>query len=231
MRRTITALLVAALAGAGLAAAVERPPNLDDAIRAQERLAGARPNDAGVLNDLGNLLALAGLTERAEEAYRRALEILPDEATLHYNLGLLLRQTGHNKAALRALKRVVELDPSDAWGHYQLAVLLEERRSRSKAIHHFTQAFLLEPKLAELEVNPQLLDSRLVSHALTIAYVERVGKLENAPRQYEHPKRITRLLVPEARRTPAGGETSEETEGEPRKPRRKSKKKKPSGGS
>lgn len=227
MPRTITALLVAALAGAGVAAAIERPPNLEDAIRAQERRTGSRPGDAGALNDLGNLLALAGETERAEEVYRRALEITPEEAILHYNLGLLLRQSGRPKAALRELKRGVKLDPNDPWAHYQLGALLEEERQRSKAIHHFTRAFVLEPELAQLDVNPQLLDSRLVTHALTLAYVERVASLESAPRQYEHPKRITRLLIPEARSRPAAGEATTEPAAEPEPRRRpKSKKKK-----
>ncbi len=229
MRRTITALLVAALAGAGLAAAVQ-PHNLDDAIRAQERLVAARPNDSGVLNDMGNLLALAGLTERAEEAYRRALELAPETAIVHYNLGLLLRQIGRERAALRSLKRVVELDPSDPWGHYQLAAVLEERGERSRALHHFSRAFVLEPELAQLEANPQLLDSKLVSHALTIAYVERAAMIESAPRQYEQPRRITRLLVPEARRSSASEEPSAETTEPERRPRKKKRQKaKPDG--
>lgn len=228
MRRMTLALLVAFSTASGLAAA-DQPRHLEDAIRAQERLAGARPGDVRVLNDLGNLLALADRTERAEEVYRRALEIAPDEPTLHYNLGLLMSQTGRARAAMEALQRVVEIDPQDAWGHYQLATLLEQRGKRSKAIHHFAQAFLIDPTLAELEVNPQLLDSRLVSPALTLAYTERAATLEAAPRQYQQPKRITRLLVPEARRKPT--QTGDEADAgeEPPAERKQRKKKKSTG--
>lgn len=201
MRRTILGFLVASLTSAGLVSALDQPRHLGAAIRSQERLTSNRPFNAGAFNDLGNLLTLAGDLERAEEAYRRALEIAPENAVVHYNLGLLLRQTGHSKGALRELKQVVELDSSDAWGHYQLGVLLEERRRNSKAVQHFAQAFILEPELAVLEVNPQLLDSKLLSRSLTLAYTERVARLGTAPRQYQQPKRITRLLVPETKRT------------------------------
>ena len=39
---------------------LDRPQHLDSAIQAQERRVAARPADALALNDLGNLLTLAG---------------------------------------------------------------------------------------------------------------------------------------------------------------------------
>lgn len=234
MRRIILGFMVATLAGGGAVGAVDAPRHLDAAIRAQERRAAARPADARALNDLGNLLILDGQSERAEEAYRRALEISPDDPMLHYNLGLLLRQVGQHRAAIRELKQAVDLDSGDAWGHFQLAMLLEEKGRNTRAVDHFVQAFLIEPQLAELEVNPQLLNSRLVARALTVAYSERIANLENAPRQYRQPNRITRLLVPETKRRAraqeaGGGEVEteagvDEAAPDPRK-RRKGKRK------
>ena len=203
MRRIILGCILVALTSAGLAGA-DRPRRLDEAITAQERLTRTRPGDARAFNDLGNLLTLAGDLERAKDVYRMALELSPEDSMIHYNLGLLHRLAGRHRAAVRELKRAVKLDDGDAWGHFQLALLLEEKGRSSGAVAHYARAFLLQPELAELEVNPQLLDSRLVQRAMTVAYTERVASLEMAPRQYRQPNRITRLLVPESRRKPKG---------------------------
>lgn len=231
MRSTITTFLIALLAGAGAAAAQEQPTHLKDAIKLQKRMANSRPDDPGVLNDLGNLLTLAGASEEAEEVYRQALVIAPDEAATHYNLALLLRLEGRERAALRQLEKAVKLDPDDAWGQYQLGVLLEERRKRNRATHHFARAFILDPALAQFESNPQLLDSRLTTRAMMEAYQERIARFEMAPRRYAQPKRITRLLVPEVRDTAAavsdGSEaTVEEPDGKPTKAEREGRRRK-----
>ena len=201
MRRAILGCTLVALISAGIAGA-DRPRHLDEAIAAQERLAQSRPANARALNDLGNLLTLAGELERAEEVYRGALEIAPDDPMIHYNLGLLLRLDGRSRGAIRHLKQAVKLDGQDAWSHFQLALLLEEQNKSSDAVRHFTDAFVIEPALTELEINPQLLDSRLVPRALTAAYTERSKSLELAPRRYRQPHRITGLLVPETQREP-----------------------------
>ena len=230
MRPTFTALILATLLGSGAASALDRPRHLNDAIRSQKRIASARPDDAGVLNDLGNLLTLAGHLEEAEEAYRRALTIVPDDSTTHYNLALLLRLDGRPRQAVRELERAVTLDPDDAWGHYQLGVLLEEKDKTTKAARHFARAFVLDPSLTEFETNPQLLDSHLTTRAMMMAYEERVARAEMAPRQYAQPKRITRLLVPEVRgaRQRTGAEVEDEA---PKKQRRGRKKRAGDGGS
>ncbi len=212
MRSKTVGFLTALLVASGAAVALAQPQFLTDAIRAQKRAANARPNDPGVHNDLGNLLALTGDMEGAEEAYRHALALAPEEADAHYNLALLLRLEGREREALRALKRAVKLDPHDAWGHYQLGVLLEERRKNSKATHHYAEAFVLDAALADFESNPQVLDSRLTTRAMMVAYRERLARVEVAPRRYAQPKRITRLLVPEARRSAGETETGEASE-------------------
>ena len=183
MRPTITALILTTLLGSGAASALDRPRHLNDAIRSQKRIASARPDSAGVLNDLGNLLTLAGRLEEAEEAYRQALAVAPDDSTTHYNLALMLRLDGRRRQAVRELERAVELDPDDAWGHYQLGVMLEEKDKSARAARHFARAFVLDPSLTEFENNPQLLDSDRTTRAMMRAYQDRVARAERAPRQ------------------------------------------------
>jgi len=70
--------LTAVVAIATLAAA---PPNLTKALEAQRHLAAERPQDAAVLNDLGNLLMLVPNPTEAEAAYRKAIELDPNKAS------------------------------------------------------------------------------------------------------------------------------------------------------
>lgn len=205
-RSTLGLAAITVLLSVG-AADAETPGRLPEAIELQQKLIAARPGDAAALNDLGNLYDLAGETELAEEAYRQAIEIAPESSVVHYNLGLLLQRAGRSRQAEDALETVIKLDPDDAWGHYQLATLFEARRRKTKATRHYARAFLLAPELLELEHNPQLLDSRLVMRASMEAYLQRIAQLENAPRQYQQPDRITGLLVPES--THSGGTPSE----------------------
>ena len=56
---------------------------------------------------------------RAEDATRRALEIVPDLAGAHYASGLIHRSRGRHEAALAAFARSVELNPDFALAHAQ----------------------------------------------------------------------------------------------------------------
>ena len=130
MRRKITALIavLAALVLTLPAGAAQEPRYLEEALTAQQRLVRNRPNDAGALNDLGNLLQLDGDFTSAEEAYRRAVEIDPSLTAALYNLALLLQQNGERKEAKRTLETVLELEPDHGWGHFQLGMILDSSR-------------------------------------------------------------------------------------------------------
>lgn len=60
-----------------------------------------------------------GELARAEEAVRRALDIVPDLAGAHYASGLIHRARGRHEAALAAFARSVELNPEFALAHAQ----------------------------------------------------------------------------------------------------------------
>lgn len=207
--------LVAALACATFVARAAVPPSLDDALVKQKALATAHPDDPGVLNDLGNLEALAGATQAAETSYRRALELAPDDAAIHYNLGLVLAQRGDRSDAARQYRKVLALAPDHAWAHFQLGRLLEEQGLDDAAIAHYARAFALDPQLSFADVNPQIIDSRLMTRALLAAYGSR-SPADVAPRLYAQPDHVAGLLLPavpaakngEGTATQAGAETA-----------------------
>ena len=203
-RSTLWALV---LSLAALAAFAAVPPNLNKALETQHRLAAERPDDAGVFNDLGNLLVIAEQPEEAVEAYERALELDPARLATHFNLGLVLQQLGQSRKALQQFREVLELEPRHAWAYYQIGAVNESTGRDSEAIEAYARAFALDPQLAFTEVNPAVIDSRLVTEALLRAHRKEEAQ-PLAPLVYNEPGRIAALLVPPVPTTPREGETA-----------------------
>ena len=207
-RRThrIIALTLAAAAAVAAITAVTSvaaaPNNLAKTIEVQRRLTTERPNDAAVFNDLGNLLLLAQKPAEAEAAYRRALELDPDKVSALFNLGLVLHQRGALKDAMQLYQKAVKADPNHAWAHYQLGAVHEALHQTTRAIDEYALAFSLDPQLAFPEVNPHIVENKLVTEAMLRAYRGDSAKPQ-APAVYEEAGRIASLLVPSPAPAPA----------------------------
>jgi tetratricopeptide repeat protein len=191
----LAASVAALVAVVALAATAAVPPNIARTVEAQRRLATERPNDPAVFNDLGNVLMLASQPAEAEAAYRRAIELDPNKTTALYNLALLLQQRGELGEAMDLYSRVVKLEPRHAWAHYQIGTLQERWGHDSRAIDEYAAAFALDPQLAFPEVNPHIVDNKLVTQAMMRAYQSDFTPPQ-APRIYDDPNRIATLLVP-----------------------------------
>jgi len=187
--------LVVLAAIVAIAAKAAVPPNIARTLEAQRRLAAERPTDPAVFNDLGNVLLLAGQPAEAETAYRQAIELDPNKTTALFNLALLLQQRNELKEALQLYRKVVKLEPRHAWAHYQSGTLYEAGGQQSKAIDEYAQAFALDPQLAFPEVNPHIVENKLVTEAMMRAY-RNDFTVSQAPRVYDDPNRIATLLVP-----------------------------------
>lgn len=200
----VLAVLVTAFAIAAFAAV---DPNLSRAIETQRRLTAERPDDPAVYNDLGNLYLMAEQPAEAEAAYRRAIELDPDKVTALFNLGLLQQQSGELREALRLFKRVTELQPGHAWAHYQTGTLYEHWDQEGNAIESYARAFSLDPQLAFSEVNPHIVENSLVTEAMLRAYNEG-SRQPQAPKAYDEPGRIAKMLVPLPPPAAPGSETA-----------------------
>jgi hypothetical protein len=199
--RLIASSLVALATVAAITAVAAAPPNLAKTLEVQRRLTTERPNDAGVFNDLGNLLLMVPQPAEAETAYRRALELDPDKVSALFNLGLLLQQRGELKEALQLYQRAVKVEPGHAWAHYQMGAIHEALRQPSRAVDEYARAFSLDPQLAFPEVNPHVVENKLVTEAMLRAYRSDFAQPQ-APKVYEDAGRIAALLVP----PPAGSQ-------------------------
>lgn len=180
------------------------PGSLSRAIAAQEALLAASPGDARAVNDHGNLLLLAGREEAAEEAYLRAVELDPHLQSARFNLALLLEQRGELRAAREQLRVVVDALPDHAWAHFQLGRIAERQGRDRDAIKAYATAFHLDAALSFPEVNPQVIDSALVTKALLQTRSD-IRMASEAPRMYEQPGRIASLLLPALPPETAGG--------------------------
>ncbi len=200
MRRRTSWILVSCVAVlavvVAIAATAAVPPNLTSTIEAQQRLAAERPDDAAVFNDLGNLLMIVPEPAEAEEAYRTAIELDPDKTSALYNLGLLLQQRGELREAMKHLRRVVDLEPRHAWAHYQIGTIQERWRQDSRAVDSYARAFALDPQLAFPEVNPHIVENKLLTRSMMRAYKNDFPQAQ-VPRVYDDPARIATMLVPQ----------------------------------
>lgn len=186
-------LLVGTLADPGATSQVS--PHLSAALEEQQRLASERPYDAGLLNDLANLLSLAGELEAAEQAYGQALELDPGYLAAHFNLGLLQQQLGELEAAADEFRAALGIDPGHAWSHYQLGSVYELLGQRQAALSHYGRAFTLDPDLLFPEINPHIIENQLVTEALLLARRGRQARTPS-PKAYSEPQRIESMLLP-----------------------------------
>jgi hypothetical protein len=193
VRRSILWMLVLPLAALAVAAA--GPSNLAKALDAQRQLTVDKPQDPAGFNDLGNLLMLANHRPEAEAAYRQAIALDPVRVSALFNLGLLEQEKGNLREALHNYLTLLEQEPRHAWAQYQAGAVYEALGQDSRAIKSYARAFALDPQLGFSQVNPHLIESKLVTKAMLLAYREG-GARPQAPSVYEDPIRIANLLIP-----------------------------------
>ena len=91
--------------------------------------------------------------DRAEQAYRKAIELDPRLATALTNLGNLRLVAGDRDEAEAMYRRALAADPSQAEAPYNLAYLLVERGAHEEAVPLFERALTLKPDFSEAHFN------------------------------------------------------------------------------
>ena len=129
------------------------------AVMAFERAAQANPG-ASTLYRLGTLLARSGETDRAREAYERALALQPDLAEASNDLGALLAQAGDLHAAIDRFRAALVSTPDypDALNNLGYALLLTGNDLEARALYE--KALTLQPDFPEALNNLGLLFGR-----------------------------------------------------------------------
>jgi predicted O-linked N-acetylglucosamine transferase (SPINDLY family) len=116
--------------------------------RAEElyrRILVAKPDDADILRELGEVLAATNRPRDAAAALRRAVALRPDFADAFLCLGLILRKIGEIDAAVAAIRRATEIQPANGEAFFQLADVLSAAGRPDEAIAAFRQTLELRP--------------------------------------------------------------------------------------
>ena len=187
MKRSL--LLVATLAAFGCAEIRElrkpdEPPyqnpfyakylNTGSSLDAQinRTLDGLRADDRNpqLHNELGALLVQKGFPKDAEREFERAADIDKRYYPAWYNLGMIRAARGDEGGARRAFQRTVHYKPGHPMALFQLGLIEEKLKHTDRAIELYAKALSINPSLIEPDVNPRVLDSRLVHRALMAMY-------------------------------------------------------------
>ena len=112
------------------------------------RSVAVAPRAPRTLFNLGLLNDNLQRKDRAEQYYRRALELESGNAAAHSNLGALLAASGRMAEAEVHYRRAIELQPDHAPAHYNLALVLTERQHDVAAEAHLRSATAADPRNA-----------------------------------------------------------------------------------
>jgi tetratricopeptide (TPR) repeat protein len=91
--------------------------------------------------------------DRAEAAYRRAIELDPKLANALTNLGNLRFRRGDSKEALDLYTKALALDSEQPEAWYNLGFLAFERGELDEAVRHFDRAATSDPGFADAHFN------------------------------------------------------------------------------
>lgn len=125
----------------------------EDAVTLFERALAARDAQPHIHSNLATALAALGQTDRAEQSYRRALEIDPNFADARYNLGLLQLDQARWTEAKASLEYVARLQPSNARAHDAVAIALRELGETEASLEAAKRAAALAPQAPNIHHN------------------------------------------------------------------------------
>lgn len=121
-----------------------------EALRDAQTLVDTHPTrSAGDWFNLAYLLEADDQLDKAERAFRHALEMDPKLDRAWYGLGLTLIRLQRFDEAVTALKRNTELQPMSPYGWYQLARVHIDRNEPEQARKIIRHLKKFEPKVAE----------------------------------------------------------------------------------
>ena len=107
-----------------------------------------RPNEQGVLLNLGLALAEAGDFANAIETYRRSLAADPAQPLAHVNWGIALESLGDTAGGVAEFRRALAADPSEALAYFNIGVVGLARGNGREAMEPLARAAALDPGLA-----------------------------------------------------------------------------------
>jgi Flp pilus assembly protein TadD len=125
----------------------------DEAIELLTRAAEAEPESMVVYRLLGRTYAVRGETDKAMEAYAKAIEVNDLDAWSMNNLGLLLLDTQRFDEAVTWFTKAVDVRPSVPSFHNNLGMALEHTGRFRAAATAYREALAADPGYAKAKTN------------------------------------------------------------------------------
>lgn len=133
------------VAGSGTATGASTDPALESTRADYEQKLTARPNDAGLLNKLGQLLERMDRTDEALSRFERAVTLVPLEPAYRLNLARAAGEIGQWDRAIDQYREALRLRPNDYDIVNTLALALQKKGDDQSAVTEFQKARRLNP--------------------------------------------------------------------------------------
>lgn len=125
----------------------------DDAITVFNRALELEPENADILNNIGNALQSHGDVNAAIDAYQRAAKIKPNNAEAYRNMGIAHQKLGWFKDALVFYELAVSFKPDYAACYNDIGNVLQLLGRRVEAVEAYKKALDFQPIFLEARRN------------------------------------------------------------------------------
>jgi tetratricopeptide (TPR) repeat protein len=193
-------------AGANLGVILLERGQLEEARKVLERTAADAPVNANVWNTLGNVYRGLRETERAIEAYEKAVRYDPWHVPARVSLAVLHAGYGRLDAASRELKAALAIDDAFPPAHQAMGLLKANQGEHTAAVSHLRRALeMLPDDLVTLNALARLLATAPDADADAAAEATSLASRACELTGHRHPQFLDTLSIAHA----AGGDYAE----------------------
>lgn len=140
----------------GIGRVYQRLGDYEKALTHFQHALAVNPNNAVLVSCIGTVFEKQKHIVAALRAYSKAVELAPRAASTRYKKARALLAVGQIEEAQKELVILKDLAPDEGTVHFLLGTLYRSMNEKQLAVHHFTIALALDPKVS-LDSNYYLL--------------------------------------------------------------------------
>ncbi len=153
------------------------------------------PNDAGLHNDLGCLIAYDGFWRDALREFRTAAKLDKKDGRPAFNAGLVRAWMGEWSSARRQFREATRRDPGNWPAWWMIGYAEEQLGNKRAALEAYKVSLRVDPSLFDVARNPFAANTRLRAQVLLETYEKRLVRASQPlTAEYSDPARIAFFL-------------------------------------
>jgi Tfp pilus assembly protein PilF len=137
-----------------------------------------KPDDAGLHNDFGNVLAEQHDAEAAVDEYYAAIRLDPEMSAAHNNIGIYLAQKNNLDGAISEFRRALDINPNEPHTAVFLGAALGQKGDLKGAMAQFQDAIQKNPKDADAQVGVAFALAQMKDESGAIAHLKTALELQ-----------------------------------------------------